>query len=792
MTSDLRNLIKSFKYFETLLKCSSGAGNVTYDNCVAKGEAEKALVEAFLDCSSYKKSPTSRRYGGLPPAFVKAIVHDLKTLKSLDPLYDATDRAYNRVPLDGALRAIVWTDDGHQEKEVEQDQVSNAMGVGSGEALGGGLNKIITLSKKQQSGFVPYKVYQLAGSYTEDYLQKMNSKIRRYDNLFGGFKKVTKEITGSMEDLDTLLRTDLQEQIQNSLNKRYYKNYKTTNQTGGSGSKLVKQFWEAYKKAHQADRDVFNSLANFMYREATTKKEEAVQAEVKSAGPSPFNSVKDFDMSTDGKEIRVNLLKSSAQFARDERDASAIRLPLVIDMIPTNDNFRKLAARYFTDKTLDSFSELSRLLQNGGDTSATDDNIPTSPDALDSVFSCDGKILEKIKKNEVSVDDVVYDFSTNYDRRNALQQNKWKLRDDGSFQKKNADGTFETFDPSEPKYREYFKSAEKCFNSYLSIDGDECCDVIEKLIEGNGEDFMKKIAKEDIKIGALDESFSKQNPYTIRQVLRSFKFPELAVWDPFVKGKLKKYPNFTYWVKNVLPNENLSSDERKALAENTNLRNILNMCVSFVNHNVQILNPNVQPFEGTNMENKMLADRGVHRYRVEPNQKPKVAWDSSIKHLLRAVTAQQTPYSMFSSPLITSGLQFGLVGGGNDPKTGVVLNEVEVVPQFATNIAEDIKHLLNNLKSTNKTLRSSEIEKINKELNEFQALEIELYKKILTINKYIKIAYLMNDNNNEYVSLDKIRQEIANYTDYFKDYSAKDLELKNIGSFLRQYSKDHL
>ena len=131
------------------------------------------------------------------------------------------------------------------------------------------------------------------------------------------------------------------------------------------------------------------------------------------------------------------------------------------------------------------------------------------------------------------------------------------------------------------------------------------------------------------------------------------------------------------------------------------------------------------------MENKMLADRGVHRYRVEPNQKPKVAWDSSIKHLLRAVTAQQTPYSMFSSPLITSGVHFSMRGGGNDPKTGVVLNEVEVVTQFATNIAEDIKHLLNNLKSTNKTLRSSEMEKINKELNEFQALEIELYKKIL-------------------------------------------------------------
>ena len=398
-----------------------------------------------------------------------------------------------------------------------------------------------------------------------------------------------------------------------------------------------------------------------------------------------------------------------------------------------------------------------------------------------------------MKRNEIDIDDTAYDFKTDYDRQNAMHQNKWKLRDDGAFQKKMDDGKFETFDPSDPKYRLYFKSAEKCFNSYLNINGDDCCDIIEKLIEGNGEEFMKKIAEETITIGALDANFKKQNPYTIRQVLKSFKFPELAVWDPFVKGKLKKYPNFSYWVKNVLPGENLSPDEKKKLENNQALKDVLNMCVSFINSNVQILNPNVQPFQGTNIEHKILQDRGVMRYSVEQGQKPRVAWDSSVKQLIRAVASNQTPPSILSTPFISSGLQFGLMVGGNgDPKSGVVLNETEVVPQFATNIAEDIKHLLSNLKSTNKTLRSKEMEEINKQLNEFQALEIELYKKILTINKYIKIAYLMNDNNNEWVSLDRIRQQIANYSDLFKDYSSKDLELKNIGSFLKQYSQDKL
>ncbi len=219
------------------------------------------------------------------------------------------------------------------------------------------------------------------------------------------------------------------------------------------------------------------------------------------------------------------------------------------------------------------------------------------------------------------------------------------------------------------------------------------------------------------------------------------------------------------------------------------------MCVSFINHNVQILNPNVQPFQGTNMESKVLSDRNVFRYTVNPDPKPEISWNSYIKQIMRAASRNQLTNSLYSSPFIGSGLQFGLppmMGGNSDPKKGVVLQETEVVPQFATTIANDIKVLLQNLRSANKVLKSSEMEKINKELNEFQNLEIELYRKILTINKYIKIAYLMNDDNNEYVSLDKIRQQIANYTDLFSEYSSKDLELKNIGSFLKQYTQDKL
>jgi hypothetical protein len=753
----LRDKIKSFKYLETLYKCCSGDEKITYDRCVAKGDAEKALIESFFDNSSYKGRPASFKQGALPAPFLEAIIHDLMMFEKCDP-YD--NSGMTGQTLDTALKEVIWKNDNQHDDQVH-----------SGEALGGGLNKIITLSKKEQSSFVPYKVYQLAGSYTEDYLQKMNSKIRRLDSQFGGFRKVTKEITGSIEELDTLLRTDLEHQMRSSLNKRYYKKYNS--QKGGSGNGIVHKLWDAYKESTPEERAVFESFAWFMAKDIPVSGTEVGGGKALTGDRDSASYVHVTDGDLAGQQVRINM--TAGDTTKEGKNT-----PLLLEWLPEKKSLRDLARNWWMGQ---EEGLMTMLKASGVET--------TDPKSLDDVFSCDGRMLDKVKSSELNTADVTYDFSTDFDTHNAIKKNNWKLGPDGAFQRKRDDGTFETFDPSDPKYREYFRSANKCFNSYLEINNDKCCEIIEKLIEGNGEDFMKKIATNDISISSLDKEFDKQNPYTIRQVLRSFKFPEIAVWDPFVKGKLKKFPNFTYWVKNVLPSESsLTPEERKKLATNSGLKDVLNMCVSFINNNVQILNPNVQPFQGTNMESKVLSARNVSRYTEDPTPKPEVSWNSSYRQIMRAASRNQLSNSLFSSPFITSGLQFGvpMVGGNGDSKNGIVLQETEVVPQFATNIANDINILLQSLKSTNKVLKSSEMEKINKELNEFQNLEIELYRKILTINKYIKIAYLMNDDNNEYISLDKIRQQIANYTDLFSEYSSKDLELKNIGSFLKQYT----
>jgi len=153
------------------------------------------------------------------------------------------------------------------------------------------------------------------------------------------------------------------------------------------------------------------------------------------------------------------------------------------------------------------------------------------------------------------------------------------------------------------------------------------------------------------------------------------------------------------------------------------------------------------------------------------------------------------PY--YTSPVLPIGLFGGQqftahFGGGNNKNVEIVLDQTDIVPQFASHIADDLKTLINSLKSNNKFIRSSEMKEINDMLNNYADLEVKLFQKILLINKYIKVAYYLNDNDREYLSDSKIQNYINQYLEIFKDFSNKDIELKNLGSILKGIVNDKL
>ena len=1011
---ELKDLIKIFKYVKTLNECCKDTNNTTYSCAVQKDKENCILVDAYFKPESYTKTSVNYSRSDKPYQFINAYMEDLRYFKMLDP---PVDYKYWKAtqPLDNYLKAIIWTTDGNANSDVDHNTIFNVMNnlyVDTNpawkDAVGGGLNlnNIISLSKKEQSGFVPYEVYDLKGSYTDEYLNQMNSKIKKYYNLFGGFKKVSEEVTGSITDLDNLLRNDLENQVMNSLNKKYYKDYKVTSQTGGSGSKQVEELWNAYWAASNEDKQIFDCIAFFRYRtipnsinpnwdtwkdlnndstKPTNVKDCEIRVNLKKlptaqtpnqkifqnyfrthnqnnipnllmilpddgkwdsfvyfasnywlglnldnapavsgGAPGPGMSSSSHTSSShhtrhthtthatptphtphpsrpssSGKPSTAKVLSNPPVLSPDENPCSIDSLPssfpkdlpgvsskeqlkelnnafkgmlathyAKIAEIPSNTDEERIA-QTLLGQTIEALQELfssyqfrlgltrenlkdfttieqfecvlrlywersgdllpdprsfpsslprpssSDLLGGGQDphkimhskdllwwrnithdpnAAANQSKIFVNAAHLHRIWNCDDDIFDKIADINQIDDDELW-FNTGYEKTLEEQHRSWKVDEEGNYKVTDLNtGKTEEWDTADKNnYKKQFNSAEKCFNSYLNITKDKCCDVIEKLLKGDGKEFLKEISAGTVTIGALDENFKKQNPFSIKRILKSFKWPEILTWDPFIKGKLYKYPNFDYWAKNVLPHQGLDDSEVNAIKINKNLKAVLNMCVAFVNHNPQLLNPHIDPFEGTPIDVPELKERGVHYYSKSIENTFDGSWQHVQKRILKPYEKWSRNNSLWTTPIF-SGDSFVLArGGGQSNKGEVILTQSRVMPDFSQRIWKDLKYVLNNLKTmTNKSLKKSEIDEINKLLNNFKDLELQLLRKILTINKYVKVAYAMNDNRNEVVSINHIKQQIAEADELINEFSTKDLELKNVGFYLGQFMKDKL
>jgi hypothetical protein len=1018
----LEDLIKIFKYVQTLNELCKDTNNTTYHCAISNDKDNLAILNKYYDKKFYKKNPSKNTpVGTLPYQFMNAFMETLRYFKLLDPPLNS--KTWKGESLDQWVKKIVWTFDGNQDDDVVEEVIIQAQDgnwddkdfrfehqrraiakrgepkkygnkrppmdfvregeeEGEGEALGGGLHKnlseIIELSKKEQSGFVPYKVYNLNGSYSDEYLNKMNSKIKKHFNLFGGFKKVSKEVIGNLSDLDNLLRIDLQNQVMNSLNKKYYKSYNVTNQTGGSGSNQVHILWNAFINASDAERQVFDCIALFMYRVhdelspnnwrevdinniPTLKKNMELRVNLKKFMGSTYpndkttiylqryfhshwqNNVinlllmlppryRDFTMMAtnywlgyfvdtapknideggedfddgdgegdggdDGDDgdypdyggslvmigqtplpdevfgeigegsdtvnlsflrsyagapeyFQIEITKKLAKKYYKEVSQTFVDMAFSFPFEGSRNNvFQKaqkkalyLIINFYNDSNiegkrltdgdlegvslqqlmiillyilmanriysgnmkfpgtevgggwprLNDFSEsLGRLRRLAGDpTNSNNDTIDVGADALTRLVNCDDDIVDKLGNIKENDDDDI--FETGFEDDIENQNKMWKVDDEGNYVVIDVrTGKKEEWNISDKeKYKKQFNSSVKCFNSYLEIDKETCCNFMDKLISGDGEAFMKEIGKGSINFEDLQKNFNKQNPFTIKQILKSFKWEKIQTWDPIYKGKLYKYPNFDYWVKNVLENEpdsELSPQEKTNIKTNKELKDILNICVAFVNHNVQLLNPHLEPFEGSPVEIPELKERGVVFYVPQSYSGTQVDWAETQRKILKPYQKFSRNNSLWAVPIF-SGDSF--MFGGGDQSEQVILTRTPVAPGFSNEVFKEIKTVLDRLKEVNKVLKKEDIKKIQTHLDEFKNLEIKLMKKILTINKYIKVAYALNDNKNEVVSLNNIRQKITDAEDSLKLFQDKDLELKNKYAVLTQLLNDN-
>ena len=799
-TIDPNLLDKIYPYLKAIMTCT-GAKKATYKNVP---DSCKSAVDAYLDSNNYSNSKTNKR-GQIPVEFVEAFMAVLYNLKFVDPTRKEPVWTGTGKPLNDALKSIVWNekDTDTTTKVVEVKNIKEVTQTGGGEEL----NKIIKLSKSEVSGFVPYHVNNIAGSYTDEYLNTLNSKIRKVDSQFGGFKKVTKEVIGSIEDLDRILRTELENQIDASVFKRYYKTYPIMSQKGGGP--LIKLVWDWYQtKATDEERNVFDAYMEFIEEEKDMFKD--------IGNPRPGNKIK-YGVTLDkDKFLRINLIKDGIggyDAAYNPKIVNGRSVPLIILALPPNPKVLELALEYWFNTDDDNAAITDAVgfdaiyLASTG-TARTNNKIDLAAKKLGDIMSCDDKMLKDFINAGPSVnedDDDINPFATgDYNKYfkesgHGLLKNGWRWdRSTNTVQRKEK-GKWVDYNPIDnpDEYKKIFNSAGKCFNSFIEFESkDRCCKLIGLLAEGKADDFFKQVQKDEVTVQQLDKSFDNVNPITVVKLLEGFKFQKQKTWVP-VHGNVYKFPGYNWWAKNVIDVSDLTETEKKTIKEKPNLKDVLEMSVAFVNNNLNLLNPHIT-YDNTGL-NSGTPDKKLEQYNVQrylPNVVPETRsydrywWSKARRQIENASLPHRRNMPFY--PLL-GGQQFVLSGGSDNKKTEIVLDNTDIVPQFATQIRDDLKLLVENLKSKNKTLSPKEMEKLNKELEDFRKSEVNLINKVLLINKYLKISNLLPENEREYITENKMTKLISDYYENFKDYADKDLELKGIGSYIRSVlSNDNL
>jgi len=96
---------------------------------------------------------------------------------------------------------------------------------------------------------------------------------------------------------------------------------------------------------------------------------------------------------------------------------------------------------------------------------------------------------------------------------------------------------------------------------------------------------------------------------------------------------------------------------------------------------------------------------------------------------------------------------FSLVGGGSE----VVVDKAPPVPQFTTQIVNEINTLIRDLSLSNKVLDDSEKAQIQKKLDDFGRLERELFANSKLLMVYSKLLRILGDSTHKNVSINSIK-----------------------------------
>jgi len=620
--------------------------------------------------------------------------------------------------------------------------------------LNGGLSKILNIENRSMVGGAPFKATKLVGSYTDNYIKEFTSEIKKVYNQFGGFTKTQKEVIGTQHDLNNLLHNDLLQQLNNSLEKRYYKNYLTGGDSADA-AKVLKVLRSG--NVDQRDLDLFNHFMMVMRLEGGDHNKEW----------EPIGNVTQQGfMVNPNDEYRINLKKITNSGNKDER------FPLINYYVPIpTGKTQDLDGNLQNDSNWLLNQFVSVLETGAGSRDLTIDG------SLTDKLNCDKLIRDELSRTKEKTAAMVNDP---FERNSNIVDNSWVKRNDGTYEKHLSDGSVVVYKENTSDYDNILSIANQCFSSTATYNQENCCDWMRAVLKGNAEELLKFLKNNPFNWIHAPKEINKAHPVLVLKVLQAFGFQQEKVYDINSvgnSGKIWKIQKVNTW-KNKYLNQKFKPELVEVVMNNADLRVYLDLLVDYVNQNPSLINEHlVNKVSSTKTKvPDVLEKRGVIPCE-NPSRRTKYStdWNTLSKNINNIYGdfykglnfKSQLPFGMTNLFPTTQTWGYGNVYRGSTLYGGnpeVFVDVKPTAPQFTHQVSVEIMKLLDKLGGINKSLSKQEISNIRNKLENFSNLETQLYNQLGMINTYAQLANYLNTDDEEVIDM----QHVVNYVNKYQ------------------------
>jgi hypothetical protein len=375
-----------------------------------------------------------------------------------------------------------------------------------------------------------------------------------------------------------------------------------------------------------------------------------------------------------------------------------------------------------------------------------------------------------------------------------LTRDFWVRRTDGTYERKQLDGSYKVLTPEE---------CDELLNSNCAaslVSNGDCSNFMKAVVSGDVSKLKLYLSASDFSWDRAEKDLNQMNPNVVLEILKAFGF------GPYTNsfGTEKQMCSVEDWLKQPLTLKNFGNENGKRVEINGKLRSYLELLVAFVNKNKSILNPHLQkqavgtvPDEVTNF--------GVYDgTKPYDNTYPKsgcegpINW-SQLRNTTASFAAPQfgsiTTYDPVNPmPFLTNlpGQRFpgqALIGFGQQggQRGGALFSQqggTEV--SASSDIKMQLDSVIQMLKQSNKSLSPEDEASLHKKVASFTQLEQELWEQLCKLNRYRECLSMCGDTTPSTVVLRDLDELVQKYKHTGAKYNTNNDCLQNLCYMLTQ------